>query len=250
MPRKSWLPLKYHIFWWPNCEIQGHCPALTWLLFVVCSYSPFLLPWLSCDRLRPLPAGIFADSLPQLLLMCWQSPGFHLVLLLTVHVLRVILATLTASMSRGLKMTPNPCLWPSRLLKHRQSPEEEPPSWTAPITSDLTPSHVVQSLSCVQLFAPPWTAALQVPLSFTISPSLLNVHLVGDAIQPSHPLSPPSPPALSLSHHQGLTQWVGSLHQAAKVFTSHFSLLSSFMCGKTLTLSLKPHTCNHLCRPR
>ena len=37
--------------------------------------------------------------------MCWQSPGFHLVLLLTVHVLQVILATLTASMSPGLKMT-------------------------------------------------------------------------------------------------------------------------------------------------
>ena len=35
-----------------------------------------------------------------------------------------------------------------------------------------------------------------------------HVHCVGDAIQPSHPLSPPSPPALSLSQHQGLFQWV------------------------------------------
>ena len=39
---------------------------------------------------------------------------------------------------------------------------------------------------------------------------------VGDAIQPSHPLSP-SPFAFSLSQHQGLFQWVGSLHQVAKV---------------------------------
>ena len=39
------------------------------------------------------------------------------------------------------------------------------------------------------------------------------VHWVSDATQPSHPLSPPSPPALNLSQHQGLFQWVGSLHQ-------------------------------------
>ena len=38
-----------------------------------------------------------------------------------------------------------------------------------------------------------------------------------EAIQPSHPLSSPSPPALNLSQHQGLLQWVGSLHQVAKV---------------------------------
>ena len=44
-----------------------------------------------------------------------------------------------------------------------------------------------------------------------------HVHCIGDAIQPSHPLSPTSPPALSLSQHQGLFQWVGSLHQVAKV---------------------------------
>ena len=36
------------------------------------------------------------------------------------------------------------------------------------------------------------------------------IHGVGD-IQPSHPLSPPSPPTLNLSHHQGLFQWVSSV---------------------------------------
>ena len=44
-----------------------------------------------------------------------------------------------------------------------------------------------------------------------------HVHWVGDAIQPSHPLSSPSPPALNLSQHQGLFKWVSSLHQVAKV---------------------------------
>ena len=44
-----------------------------------------------------------------------------------------------------------------------------------------------------------------------------HVHWVSDAIQPSPPLSSPSPPALNLSQHQGLFQWVSSLHQVAKV---------------------------------
>ena len=47
---------------------------------------------------------------------------------------------------------------------------------------------------------------------------LAQTHVqVGDAIQPSHPLSPPSPPAFNLSQHQGLFKWVSSLHQVAKV---------------------------------
>ena len=44
-----------------------------------------------------------------------------------------------------------------------------------------------------------------------------HVHWVSDAIQPSHPLSSPSPPAFNPSQHQGLFQWVSSLHQVAKV---------------------------------
>ena len=44
-----------------------------------------------------------------------------------------------------------------------------------------------------------------------------HVHRVGDAIQPSHPLSAPSPPAPNPSQHQGLFQWVISLHEVAKV---------------------------------
>ena len=44
-----------------------------------------------------------------------------------------------------------------------------------------------------------------------------HVSHVGDAIQPSHPLSSPSPPTLNLSQHQGLFKRVSSLHQVAKV---------------------------------
>ena len=95
----------------------------------------------------------------------------------------------------------------------------------------------VQSLSRVWLFVILWTAAHQAFLCFTVSLSFLRLmsiesvmptnhhipchpllfHWVSDAIQPSHPLSPSSPPAFNLSLHQGLLQWVSSLHQVARV---------------------------------
>ena len=45
----------------------------------------------------------------------------------------------------------------------------------------------------------------------------IHVHQVGDVIQPSHPLSSPSPPTFNLSQHQGLFKWVSSSYQVAKV---------------------------------
>ena len=44
-----------------------------------------------------------------------------------------------------------------------------------------------------------------------------HVHWVSDAIQPSHPLSSPSPPAPNPSQQQSLFQWVNSSHEVAKV---------------------------------
>ena len=62
-----------------------------------------------------------------------------------------------------------------------------------------------------------------------------DVHQVGDVIQPSHPLSSPSLPALNLSQHQGLFERVSSLHQVAKVLefqlqhqSNEYSVLISF----------------------
>ena len=54
---------------------------------------------------------------------------------------------------------------------------------------------------------------------FSLNPEAnqTHVHPVSDAIQPCHSLSSASPPAFNLSQHQGLFQWVGSLHQVAKV---------------------------------
>ena len=52
-------------------------------------------------------------------------------------------------------------------------------------------------------------------------PAQTHVHRVGHAIQPSHPLSSPFPPAFNLSLHQGLLQWVHSSHQVTKVLELH-----------------------------
>ena len=91
--------------------------------------------------------------------------------------------------------------------------------WNSCASVDATFSWV-QSLSCVQLFATPWTAAHQGSLSITSSWSLLkfmSINQVGYANQLSYPLLSPSFPAFNLSYHKGLFQWVSSLHQMAKI---------------------------------
>ena len=63
-----------------------------------------------------------------------------------------------------------------------------------------------------------------------------HVHRVGDAIQPSYPLSSPSPPAPNPSQHQGLFQGVNSLHQVAKILEPGSN--SQILCSWILTLLL------------
>ena len=89
------------------------------------------------------------------------------------------------------------------------------PPFNINITSDQIRSD--QSLSRVRLFATPRIAARRASLSIANSRSSLHVHRVTDAIQPSHPLSSPSPPAPNPSQHQSLFQWVNSSNEVAKV---------------------------------
>ena len=107
----------------------------------------------------------------------------------------------------------------------------------------------VHLLSYVWLFVTPWTAACQASLSITKSQSLvqpMSIESVSDAIQPSHLLSSPSSPAFNLSQHQGLFQWVSSLHQVAKVLElqlQHQSLQWIFRTDP-LVLTFKNSLCN------
>ena len=81
-----------------------------------------------------------------------------------------------------------------------------------------TVSVSVQSLRHVQLCDPVDCSTPGLPVHHQL-PELTqtHVHWVNDAIQSSHPLSSPSPPAFNLSQHQGLFQWVSSSRQVAKV---------------------------------
>ena len=77
-------------------------------------------------------------------------------------------------------------------------------------------------------------------LHYLLELAQTHVHWVGDAIQPSHPLSSSSPPALNHSQHQGLFQWVTSSHQVAKV-----PVLSSCVTKYSKTCWLNSHFIYH-----
>ena len=75
-------------------------------------------------------------------------------------------------------------------------------------------------LSCSVLSdsAAPWTPGCQGPaLHYLLEFAQTHIHWFSDAIQPSLPLSPPSPPTLNLSQHWSLFHWVSSSHQVAKI---------------------------------
>ena len=79
-------------------------------------------------------------------------------------------------------------------------------------------AELLKLLSCVRLWDSMNCSTPGLPVHHQLPESTqTNVHWVGDAIQPSHPLSSPSPPALNPSQHQGLFKWVSSSHQVAKV---------------------------------
>ena len=83
----------------------------------------------------------------------------------------------------------------------------------------LTPVRIsLSTQSCPALCDPMDCSTPGFPVHHQL-PELAQTHVcrVGDAIQPSHPLSSPYPPAFSLSQHQGLFQWASSSHQVAKV---------------------------------
>ena len=72
--------------------------------------------------------------------------------------------------------------------------------------------------SCLTLCNPMNRSTPGLPVHHQLPQSTeTHVHWVSDAIQPSHPLSSPSPPAINLSQYQGLFKWASSSNQVAKV---------------------------------
>ena len=89
-----------------------------------------------------------------------------------------------------------------------------PPTLTFPTTTQFSSVAQLCPTLCdpMNLSTPGLPVHHQLP-EFTQT----HVHWIGDAIQPSHPLSSPSPPAPNPSQHQSLFQWVNSSHEVAKV---------------------------------
>ena len=89
-------------------------------------------------------------------------------------------------------------------------------------------SSSVQLLNHVRLCNPMDCSTSGFPLHHQL-PELAQTHVycVGDAIQPSHPLSSPSPPAFNLSQHQSLFHWVSSSNQWSKYWSFSFNISPS-----------------------
>ena len=82
--------------------------------------------------------------------------------------------------------------------------------------------------SCPTLWDPMDCSILGFPVLHQLPElSQTHVHRVGDAIQPSHLLSSPSPPTYNLSQHHGLFKWVSSSHRVAELWSFSFSISSS-----------------------
>ena len=95
------------------------------------------------------------------------------------------------------------------------------PGFLACVTKHCCCSSVIKP--CLTLWEPMDCSTLGFPgLHYLPEFAQTHVYWVGDAIQPSHPLSSPLHPALDLSQHQDLFQWVGSSHQVAKVLELQF----------------------------
>ena len=86
--------------------------------------------------------------------------------------------------------------------------------WSYTLAYDHIPSHSVTSNSLLPIDCSMPGSSVHHQLPEFIE---THVHWVGNAIQPSHPLLSPFPLTFNLSQHQGLFQWVSSLHQVAKV---------------------------------
>ena len=106
------------------------------------------------------------------------------------------------------------------------------------VTSELRPEkrevrgivvaqNCCQSLSHVLLCDPMDCSTLGFSVYHLPEFAQTHLHCVSDDMQPSHPLSRPSPPILILSQNQGLFQWVNSSHQVVKYWSFHFSISPS-----------------------
>ena len=168
-----------------------------------------------------------------------MEPYFSLKRWLTLWLLRLRFAGDTFSKKTQVSLKENKWGYLLLIIKSKLSSKDDKFGNLVVTSVSLRASHclaleseidgvvVVQSFSRVWFFGPvsdslgqssltPWTAASQTSLFYTISRSLLKL-MSTEPVMPSNNLLPPSPPAFTLSQHQGFYQWVRSSYQVAKV---------------------------------
>jgi len=208
----------------------------SWLVYSLA----FVFWWIACSR--PLPVFPLMDILSLIDLTLLTDSKYMEVSIVNVKGTSLLLRV--ECWSRGAE-------FPSLTLEEEQSPRarQENSTWIGlptqfpllsssevrmernwqnsshcwPVPADkgkrastLQLSSVAQS--CLTLCDPMNRSILGLPVHHQLPEfTQTHVHRVSDAIQPSHPLSSPSPPALNPSQHQSLFQWVNSSHEVAKV---------------------------------
>ena len=228
-----------HLLFWPPSEDPSRAHGSSLLI-------PHSVSWLSS---RPLTLPLWVQSSP---LSCQACSSHCLWANSTRHHTHWSSSSRPATCSSGLYLcmlfSSSPGFKPQNLLwflllppPHQSSLSYQPPA------SDMAQLPSVQ-FSCSVLSDPMDCSTPGFPIHHQL-PQLAqtHVHWVSDAIQPSHPLLSPSPPAFDLSQHQALFQGVSSSHQVAKVLEFQLQHQSFqwifkdwFPLGLTGLISLRP----------
>ena len=145
----------------------------------------------------------------------------HTFILLSIHTHTSLIAQLVKNLS-AMQETRVWLLGQEDPLDKEMAPHFSILAWRIPWTEE---SGGLQSIgfssvaqSCLTLCDPMNRSTPGLPVHHQLPEfTQTHVHWVSHAIQPSHPLSSPSPPAFNLSQHQGLFKWVSSSHQVAKI---------------------------------
>ena len=190
----------------PGCppvlvRVNHSLPFCFWGFFLLLFSHVWLFatPWTAAHQ-APLFFTIFQSFL-KLKSIESVMPSNHLVLCHPLFLLPSVFPSIRVFSSESVLRIRCPKYWSFRISSVQFSHS---------IMSSSLPPHGLQHARL------PWHQLLEL--------TQIHVHWVSDTIQPSHPLSSPSPPAFSLSQHQGLFKWVNFSHQLAKVLEFQLQL--------------------------
>ena len=180
-----------------------------WEAKLHCINTPSVLTYTPSQQITPTPECESESVTPFSCIQLFCDPMDCRLPGSSVHgILQARILEWVADFSRGSSW---PRDWPGSLALQADSLPSEPPG-KPHIRTSVQFSSVAQS--CQTLCDPMDCSIPGLPVHHQLPEfTQTHVHWTSDAIQPSHPLSSPSPPAFNLFQHQGLFKWISSLHQ-------------------------------------